>query len=177
MLVLWVGSGQFFRMTGEGRTIGFGEDAFRFPHQAAKFAGKAGMPSRFLSFHNGHAAVFEYYHGPERKVYTDPRLEVAGPDLFLRYNALEKRIKGNEPGWEAELAEMGRPVILSDHLYNYDIGVTLLQSDHWRCVWFDAIAAVFVHDSFGSEARGCRRFRRSPFPARPEQQSCATRPS
>ena len=48
---------------------------------------------------------------------------------------------------------MGRPVILSDHVYNYEIGVTLLESDRWRCVWFDAIAAVFVHDSSGSEVR------------------------
>jgi tetratricopeptide (TPR) repeat protein len=153
VLLLGVGSGQFFRMTGEGRTIGFGEDALWFPHEAAKFAGKAGMPSRFLSFHNGHAALFEYYHGPDRKVYIDPRLEVAGPDLFRRYTALTKRIKDHVPGWEAELAEMERPVILLDHLYNSEIGATLFQSDHWRCVWFDAIAAVFVHDSYGSEVR------------------------
>jgi tetratricopeptide (TPR) repeat protein len=153
VMLLWVGSGQFFRMTGEGRTIGFGEESVWFAHEAAKFAGKAGMPSRFLSFHNAHAALFELYHGPERKVYIDPRLEVAGADLFLRYIALEKRIEGNEPGWEAELAEMGRPVIMSDHEYNSEIGATLFRSDHWRCVWFDTIAALFVHDSFSSEVR------------------------
>ena len=108
------------------------------------------MPSRFLSFHNGHASLFEYYHGPERKVYTDPRLEVAGPELFKRYIELEHRLQKDEPGWEVELAEMGRPVILTDHEYNASIGATLLQSNHWRCVWFDAIAAVFVHDSYAS---------------------------
>ena len=47
VLVLWVGSGQFFRMTGEGRTIGFGEDALWFPHQAAKFAGQSGNAQPF----------------------------------------------------------------------------------------------------------------------------------
>ena len=140
-------------MTGEGRTIGLGEDRLWFPHEAVKFAGKAGMPDRFLAFHNAHAALYEYYYGPERKVYVDPRLEVVGADLFRRYNALGKRIATNEPGWEAELTEMARPVILSDHLYNSEIGATLLQSDHWRCVWFDAIAAVFVHDSSGAEVR------------------------
>ncbi len=153
LLLLWVGSGQFFRMTGEGRTIGFGEDALWFPHEAVKFAGKAAMPNRFLSFHNGHSALFEYYHGPQRKVFIDPRLEVAGADLFRRYMALEKRIKDNEAGWEAELAEMARPVILADHLHNSEIGATLFRSDHWRCVWFDAIATVFVHDSFGALVR------------------------
>src|SRR5262249_17933206 len=110
VLLLWVGTGQFFRITGEGRTIGVGGGWLWFAHAAAKLAGKAGMPSRFLSFHNGHAALFEYYHGPERKVYVDPRLEVIGPDLFRRYNELGARIKKDTPGWEAELREMGRPV-------------------------------------------------------------------
>ena len=82
VLVVLVGSGYFFRMTGEGRTIGLGEDALWFPHQAARFAGNEGMPTHFLSFHNGHAALFEYYHGPECKVYIDPRLEVAVPTCF-----------------------------------------------------------------------------------------------
>ena len=105
------------------------------------------MPARFLSFHNGHASLFEYYHGPERKVYTDPRLEVAGPDLFQRYVQLENDIKGDSSNWEAQLKDIGRPVILIDHEYNWQVGVTLLRSNHWRCVWFDPIAAVFVHDS------------------------------
>jgi tetratricopeptide (TPR) repeat protein len=166
--LLWVGSGQFFRMTGEGRTIALGEDALWFPHEAARFAGKAGMPSRFLSFHDAHAALFEYYHGPERKVYIDPRLEVAGADLYRRYTDLGKRIKDDQPGWEEQLAEMDRPVILTDHVYNAEIGATLLRSGHWRCVWFDAIAAVFVHDSYRSVAQAdavdfaARHFRRSP---------------
>jgi tetratricopeptide (TPR) repeat protein len=86
-------------------------------------------------------------------VYTDPRLEVAGPDLFRRYISLENRIKKDTPGWEAEVSEMGPPVILADHLHNYEIVGTLFRSNRWRCVWFDAIVGVFVHDSFGSEAR------------------------
>ncbi len=148
--LLWVGSGLFFRMTGEGRTIALGEDALWFPHAAARFAGKAGMPTRFLSFHDAHAALFEYYHGPERKVYIDPRLEVAGADLYRRYMHLGEQIKKDQPGWEEQLAEMQRPVILNDHVYNSEVGATLLRSTHWRCVWFDAIAAVFVHDSVRS---------------------------
>ena len=106
-----------------------------------------GMPTRFLSFHNGHASLFEYYHGPERKVYTDPRLEIAGPDLFKNYIELGSLLKKDLPGWEAQLNEMGRPVILVDHEYNWDIGAMLFRSVHWRCVWFDPIAAIFVHDS------------------------------
>jgi tetratricopeptide (TPR) repeat protein len=168
LVLLWVGSGLFYRMTGEGRVISLKEDPLFFPHEAARFAGEPGMSDRFLSFHNGHAALFEYYHGPDRKVYTDPRLEVAGADLFKRYMALENLLKKDLPGWEAQLNEMGRPVILVDHEYNSEIGGTLFRSDHWRCVWFDAIAAVFVHDSNLSVVRAhavdfaARHFRPDP---------------
>ena len=154
VMLLWVGSGQFFRMTGEGRTIGFGEDALWFPHQAAKFAGKPGMPSRFLSFHNGHAALFEYYHGPERKVYIDPRLEVAGADLFLRFTALGKRIENNEspvgkPSWP-KCSVRSSCWIISTIPRSVQ---RCSEATTGRCVWFDSIAAVFVHDSFSSEVR------------------------
>ncbi len=153
LLLLWVGSGWFYKMTGEGRSIGLGEEPLWFPHAAVLFAGKPDMPERFLSFHNGHASLFEYYHGPQRKAYTDPRLEVAGAQLFKRYTDLSRRIEKDEPGWETELDEMERPVILADHENNWAIGATLLRSAHWRCVWFDAIAAVFVHDSYAKVVR------------------------
>src|SRR5439155_24597892 len=91
-VLVWVGSGWFYTMAGEKRTIGLGEEPLWFPHQAAQFAGRPELPGRFLSFHNGHASLFEYYHGPQRKVYTDPRLEVAGADLFERYQKLERAI-------------------------------------------------------------------------------------
>ncbi len=147
LVLVWVGSGWFYQMTGEKRTIGLGEEPLWFPHEAARFAGQPEMPERFLSFHNGHASLFEYYHGPERKVYTDPRLEVTGPELFKRYRDLEDDLKSNTPGWQPNLDGLGRPVILVNHEYNWGVGATLLLSDHWRCVWFDPIAAVFVHDS------------------------------
>src|SRR5262249_46180647 len=61
----------------------------------------------------------------------------------------------DEPGstWRAELDAMGRPVILVDHEYMSPLGVTLLNSAHWRCVWFDAVAAVYVHDSASEAGR------------------------
>ena len=173
VLLLWVGTGQFYAQTGEGRTIGWGEEPLWFPHEAVKFAGGAGMPDRFLSYHNGHASVFEYYHSPEREhgpgrtVYTDPRLEIAGVELFDQYQALGKKISFDQPGWEEELDRLGRPSILVDHVDNAGIGASLLASRHWKCVWFDPIVAVFVHDSCptGQDAHG--RFRSTPFPARP----------
>lgn len=152
-LIVWVAMGSFYRMTGEGRTVALGEEPLWFPHAAARFAGEPDMPDKFLSFHNGHASLFEYYHGPERKVFTDPRLEVAGAQLFEEYTRLETRITQNQPGWEHELDQAGRPVVLVDHEYNAGLGAAILASDHWRCVWFDSIAAVFIHDSYREAVR------------------------
>jgi tetratricopeptide (TPR) repeat protein len=167
-VLVWVGSGLFYRMTGEGRVISLGEEPLFFPHKAVLLAGEPGMPDRFLSFHNGHASLFEYYYGPGRKVYTDPRLEVAGAELFKSYIDLSKRLAKDQSGWEIALAHMGRPVIVVDHEHNWEIGATLLRSDHWRCLWFDAIAAVFVHDSYASVVQAhavdfaARHFRADP---------------
>src|SRR5208283_6069390 len=55
LVFLCVGSGTFYWLTGEGRTIGWGEEPLWFPHEAAKFAGAPGMPDRFLSYHNAHS--------------------------------------------------------------------------------------------------------------------------
>ncbi len=168
LMLIWVGSGLFYRMTGEGRVVSLGEEPLFFPHKAVQFAGEPGMPERFLSFHNGHSSLFEYYHGPGRKVYTDPRLEVAGAELFKSYVDLSKRLSKDQPGWEIALADMGRPVIALDHERSWEIGATLFRSDHWRCVWFDAIAAVFVHDSYAPVVRAhavdfaARHFRPDP---------------
>ncbi len=112
------------------------------------------MPDRFLSYHNAHASVFEYYHSPEREngpgrtVFTDPRLEIAGAELFDEYQKLGKNIAADQPGWEDELNRLGRPSILVDHVDNAGIGASLLASRHWMCVCFDPIVAVFLHDSY-----------------------------
>ena len=172
-MLLWVGTGQFYIQSAEGRTIGWGEEPLWFPHEAVKFAGTAGMPNRFLSYHNAHASVFEYYfspeheNGPGRTVYTDPRLEISGAELFDQYQTLGKKISGDSPGWEDELQRLGRPSIMVDHQDNAGIGAVLLASRHWKCVWFDPIVALFVHDSYPVAAGhavdfGARHFQPDP---------------
>jgi len=154
VLTFLVGGGWFYAWTGEGRTIGWGEEPLWFPHEAAQFAGEPGMPERFLSYHNGHASLFIYYNSPEepggpgRTVFTDPRLEVTGVELYQRYLDLKKAIVGGAPGWDAELDAIGRPSILVDHQFNAEVGAALLASRNWRCVWFDEISAVFVHQAY-----------------------------
>ena len=145
---VWVASGLFYGSAREGRTIGLGEQPLWYPREAVRFSGRAGMPERFLSFHIGHASLYEYDFGPARKVFADARLEVIGADLFERYTDLQRRISRNDRTWAAELDEIGRPVVLTDLENNASVGGTLLTSPDWRCVWFDPIAAVFVHASY-----------------------------
>jgi hypothetical protein len=144
-VLAWVASGSFYEVAREGRTIGLGEQPLWFPHEAVQFAGSEGMPPRFLSFHIGHASLYEYEFGPARKAFVDARLEVIGPELFGRYMDLNRRISDDAPGWAGELEAMGRPIVLADHELNAAVTATLLTSPDWRCVWFDPIAALFVH--------------------------------
>jgi tetratricopeptide (TPR) repeat protein len=145
-----VGSGTFYAWAGEGRTIGLGEEPLWFPRQAVEIAGRPGMPQRFVCFHNGHAAFYEYRWGPDRKVYTDARLEVMGPELFGRYLDLERRLIRKAPGWSETLASLGNPAVLVDLVHGQFAGMaaTLLEDPSWRCVWLDPVAAVFVHEDY-----------------------------
>ncbi len=163
-----VASGRFYQWSGEGRTVGIGEEPLWFPHDAVKFAGGPGMPDRLVGFHNGHPALYEYYWAPARKTYTDARLEVMGPELYKEYLDLNDKISRDSPGWSQELEKMGRPVVMIDHLLqgNAALSATLLKSRHWRCVWFDPIVGLYVHDSYAKVIKehavdfAARHFRR-----------------
>ena len=165
---LWVATGSFYEAACEGRTIGLGEQPLWYPHEAVRFAGSEGMPPRFLSFHNGHAALYEHDFGPERKAYSDARLEIIGPEHFASYLDLNRRISEDAFGWARELDSIGRPVVLADHEQNASVSATLLGSPDWRCVWFDPIAAVFVHAAHDEVVRShqvdfaARHFRPDP---------------
>lgn len=172
LMIAAIASGRLYALAGEGRTIGLGEEPLWYPHEAVKFAGRDGMPGRFLSFHNGHSALYEFYHGPERKVFCDARLEVIGPELYQRYVNLSRRMAIGSPGWDEELRGLGYPVVLTDNKDASEAGSTLFAAPHWRCVWFDPIAAVFVHDS---SAEIVRRFTVD-FGARHFQPQAATTP-
>lgn len=142
--IFWVGSGRFYKQAGEGRTIGIGEEPLWFPHEAVKAAGQEGLPPRFASFHNGHAALYDYYWGPERKVFSDARLEVIGPNLYQDQMRLTSALNTADPSWHGLVAAARRPVMLADHFANSGVTVTLLASNDYSCIHFDAIASVFA---------------------------------
>ena len=83
----------------------------------------------------------------------DPRLEVAGPELYERYLDLERKLGANTPGWAAELERLGRPVVLIGHAgltdpgENARVGAALLAHPDWALVYLDPQASVYVHNS------------------------------
>ena len=147
-VLLWVVTGGFYAATREGRTIGWGEQPLWYAHQAVKFAGGPGLPPKFLGFHIGHPSLYEYYHAPAGKVFADARLEVMGGDLYERYLGLQQAVGKGQSGWQRLLDEAGRPVILADHEGAWGVAGTLLNDASWKCVWFDPVASVFVHDAY-----------------------------
>ena len=150
LVLVAVGSGRFYAWSQEGRTIGLGEEPLWFPHAATKFAGTPGMPDRLVGFHNGHPSLYEYEWGPTRKVYTDARLEVMGPELYTEYMALQAKVSQDQPGWAEALAKMKYPAVMVDTVDPTSGGMaaTLLNARGWQCVWFDPIVALFVHASY-----------------------------
>ena len=154
ILIAAVGSGTFYAMAEEDRTIGLGEEPAWFPHRAVEFAGTEGLPPRFLGFHIGHNALFIHEYGPERKVFADPRLEVMGADQYRQYTELSKAIGRDDAGapWRSMLEAAGRPVVLTDHLHSSAIGATLLADPSWHCLWFDEVACVFAQRSIAEAA-------------------------
>ncbi len=169
LVFVLVASGRFYAWTAEGRTIGLGEEPLWYPHAAVEFAGRPDMPPRFLSFHDGYAALYEYHNGPERKVFVDARLEVIGAELYERYLTLSDRIGDDAPGWDRDLEAAERPAVLVGHGPTDAVkGASFLAHTGWRCVWFDPIVAVFVPRSFASVVAahgvdlGARHFARDP---------------
>jgi hypothetical protein len=147
-LFVTVATGGLYALAEEGRTVGLGEEPAWFPHRAVEFAGSEGLPPRFLGFHIGHDALFIYHHGPDRKVFVDPRLEVMGADQYRAYSNLSRLISIDAPRspWRDVLADAGNPVILADNDLATKVGVTLLLDPSWRCIWFDEVASVFAHE-------------------------------
>jgi tetratricopeptide (TPR) repeat protein len=124
--------------------LGLRESPRVLAHDAARFAGQAGMPLRCLAFGLDPAAVFLYHNAPERKPFMDPRLEVASKATFETYLWLDKAMIEGRPGWSEPVERMGEPSILLDHNKRFGSEATLLADTRWRCVYFDAVASVFV---------------------------------
>jgi tetratricopeptide (TPR) repeat protein len=135
---------RYYAHTGEPRHLAFREQPLEFAHEAAAFAGRPGMPERALVYGLGQTGVYVYHNAPERKPFMDGRLEMPDRATFETYVAVEDALRGGTRAWEPAVARMGNPLLLLEHQNNHVAEAQLLTHPGWRCVYFDALASVFV---------------------------------
>jgi hypothetical protein len=153
---LWIAaiaSGWFFRWAGEVRRFGLGESPLAYAHEAAKFAGRPGMPERALALDLRQAGVYLFHNGPQRKLFIDGRLEVPSRATFETFVRLSSLLNEGRTGWPEAVRRMRDPLILLDHAEDFGAEATLLAQPGWRCVYYDPVASIFVADRPGEPAR------------------------
>ena len=155
LLGLWIVgivSGRFFRSTGELRRFGLGESPLAYAHEAAQFAGLPGMPEHALALDLRQAAVYLFHNGPDRKIFFDGRLEVPTRATFEDFVRLGSLLNEGRSGSAEALARLGNPLVLLDHREDSGAEATLLGLRGWRCVYYGAVASVFVAAGPGDRA-------------------------
>jgi hypothetical protein len=147
-LGLWVvalAGDRYYSHTGEPRRFGLREQPLEFVHEAALFAGQPGLPERALVFGLGQTGVYVFHNAPRCKPFMDARLEMPARATFETYVSLiEDWLPANDPRWEKAVADMGHPLILLEHRHNAGAAAVLLTHPGWRCIYFDALASIFV---------------------------------
>jgi tetratricopeptide (TPR) repeat protein len=136
---------RFYIHTGEPRHFAFREEPLAFAHDAAIFAGQYGLPDRALVYGLGQTGVYDFHNAPRCKPFMDGRLEMPDPRTFQTYVAIENWLEQGDPRWEKAVADLGEPLVLLSHEgYTGAAEALLLLHADWRCVYFDALATVFV---------------------------------
>ena len=144
-LIFWVSTGGFYAYAAEGRVVGLGEHPSWYAHAAAAFAAREEMPRHFVAYHEGQAAVLEFHMRPDQQVFVDPRLEVSPRRGLEQYYELAAAMTTRDVNWDRNLAGLPQPLgMLIDHDTHYSLEAALLVDRRWRCVWFDAVAGVYV---------------------------------
>jgi tetratricopeptide (TPR) repeat protein len=184
LLGLWIAAivtDRHGRWTGEPRRFSLEEQPFEFAHEAIRFAGSPGLPEHALLYELGQTGLYDFYHGPARKPYMDGRLEMPALETFRTYVGIEDWLKEQDPRWAATLDRLGRPLVLLTHQQHFNGEAALLLHPQWHCVYFDALAAVFVPRGSADERAfptidfAARHFRRPTAPSVPERPGAAFR--
>ena len=147
IVVLWgcaVVTDRYYSFAGDNIHFGLHERPLTFAHEAARFAGRPGMPARALVFGLEQTGVYVYHNGPDRKLFMDARLEVPSLGTFQTYVRIERWLHENDSRWYAAVSRLGDPLVLIGHEDASEAEATLLSHPRWRCLYFDAIASVFV---------------------------------
>ena len=102
------------------------------------------MPGRAVAYDLKEAGVYIYHNFPQRKVFVDGRLRVPDERTFATYVWIEDKLNEGGRGWSEPLKRLGDPLILLRHDKELGGAATLLADPGWRCVYFDAVASIFI---------------------------------
>jgi tetratricopeptide (TPR) repeat protein len=156
-LGIWIAAlvtDRYYVHTGEPRHIAFREQPLEFAHDAVLFAGQPGLPDRALVYDLGQTGVYVFHNAPRKKPYMDGRLEMPDRRTFETYVNVEDWLDRKDPRWEQAVAGMDNPLLLIAHDRHYAAESVLLMHPDWRCVYYDALASVFVHRGPQDSAAG-----------------------
>jgi len=145
---LLIVTGTWNRIAEGNKPFGLGEARDWFIHDAARFAGREGMPQLAVVNHVGQAAVYEYHNGPGRSVLMDGRLEVCSRKTFeMLYSVLGSMVAGRRE-WEGLFTSSGAelPVVILDTRTSRRPIEGLLKTRGWRLVHADKTAGVFLSE-------------------------------
>jgi tetratricopeptide (TPR) repeat protein len=147
VVALWLAAlatDHYYVHTGEPRHLAFREQPLEFAHDAALFAGRPGLPERALVYGLGQTGVYDFHNAPRRKPFMDGRLEMPDRKTFETYVHIEDWLRQHDPRWKPAVTRLGDPLLLLEHPNNYGSEALLITDPDWRCVYYDALASVFI---------------------------------
>ncbi len=185
VLVGWIAflvGDRFYMYTGLSRHFAFREEPLAFAHDAARFSGSPGLPDRALVYGLDQTGVYDFHNAPNYKPFMDGRLEMPAQSTFETYVAIEDWLETQDSRWEKAVTRLGDPLLLLGHAGPSRAAAEALLLTHpkWRCVYFDALAAVFVprqrvaETTFPSVDFAARHFHESKQPCVPNVPRAAT---
>jgi len=141
------------------RLFGLDEIPRAFPHEAAEFLGREGMPRHCYALDEGAAAVYIFHNGPERRVFADARLEVNTRATLERYLSVERQLMAGDASVFDSLTQDlppdadGKkevPALLISLRYlatNPALQQGLARLTRFRRVYVDYVAVVFIEQA------------------------------
>jgi hypothetical protein len=120
-----------------------------FAHDAAKFAGRTGLPQRCFTAGFGTAGLYTYHNCPPCRIFLDGRLESSSKELFQRYESIRFKMRDGNSLWIEELRdENGElPVVLLDRTSAPRAIQNVARTPGWSTVYSDHLAVVFVENA------------------------------
>jgi hypothetical protein len=142
-----VATNRFYERATEERNIGLGEKPAYYAHEACRYLAADGMPRRIFAVNLKQAAVCLYHLGPERKVFTDGRLEVSTRDTLEKYGKAVYAMARGDEEWKSLIgASSERTAVLVERDGFGAVIESLEKSPGWKLAYSDGIAAVFLPD-------------------------------